>query len=144
MPGNPKSSSSQLLKLWTLLVKFETLFGFKTAAKKFTESYPHLKISPQTEGTMRHAWLKVSEGDAKELLWHLGLVLASAPFQFAYFYHMVYGISKCKIHATVLWQFYLLLTIFSPTTFLMECWQADLLLFQPFSKTILNISNCTS
>lgn len=44
----------------------------------------------------------------------------TAPFQVACFYHMVCGISKCKIHATVLLQFYL--NFFLQQSFL---WNAD-------------------
>lgn len=120
------------------------LIWFQNSSKKVHRVLPTSENFTPDRGHHEACGLKVSEGAAKELLWHLGLVLASAPFQFAYFYHMACGISKCKIHATVLLQFYLLLTFFSPTKFLMECWQADFLLFQPFSKTILNISNCTS
>lgn len=65
-------------------------------------------------------------------------------------------ISVCLLLSYGMWNFQMqnthncIITIlftfkfFSPTTFHMECWWAAFLLFQPFSKTLLNISNCTS
>lgn len=84
----------------------------------------------QTEATRRPAWLKVSEGDTKELTCHLGLFLAS-PWLHHYSLFMASGISKYKIRATILLQFYLLLTFFLQQHFL---WNADEQIFCSSSR----------